>query len=205
MRLHISSHPFDGKDFKQELQLASGGISITGGHTKVTIWVDVFRPVIHLDIQSARPVKVTASYESWRYEDHMIRGTEFRASSYKVPQTTTIKTYKDSIAFNNKEIWFCHRNLAGVKNIFDYTVRMEGMEAVKAKMFDPITSNTFGGSMNGEGMIPAGNDTGEYANTKYKSWILENAKPLRSRQMEIGLYVAQAKTQAAWSQGFPPS
>ncbi len=201
VRLHIDGNPFAAKDFKQELHLADGGISISGNHVTVHIWVDVLRPVIHADIQSARPVKATAAYESWRYEDHIIEGAEFRANSYKVPQKDTIKTYKDSIAFNGSAVLFCHRNKSSVENIFDYTVKMEGMQSVKAGMFDPLTNNTFGGLMKGEGMKEAGNDTGTYAGIQYKSWKLTSEKPLRLRQLQIGLFVAQTKTQQDWTAG----
>jgi Domain of unknown function (DUF5703) len=37
VRLHISSNPFAGKDFKQELHFAVGNVNISGGHTKITL------------------------------------------------------------------------------------------------------------------------------------------------------------------------
>ncbi len=152
VRLHISSDPFRGSHFRQALRLQEGGVQVNGEETTVTIWVDVFRPVIHASVQSRRPVTVTTSYESWRHEDHIIRGTEFRANSYKVPQKWPVQTYKDSIRFIGNEVLFYHRNRQDVKNIFDYTVEMEGMSAVKDKMYDPLSNNTFGGRLMGYAM-----------------------------------------------------
>ncbi len=198
VRLHLSSNPFNGTDFKQELRLMEGGVAISGNGVTVNIWVDVFRPVIHLDLQSAKPVDVTAAYESWRYADHIIQGAEFRANSYKVPQKVPIRTYKDSIGFNDNGVLFCHRNKKDVENIFDYTVRMQGMQSVKAQMYDPLTNNSFGGTMKGNGMVPAGNDSGSYAGIVYKSWKLAGKKAVRSQQLAICLYTAQPATQQLW-------
>ncbi len=201
VRLHLSTNPFNTTAFKQELRLMEGGITMSGTNTTVAIWVDVFRPLIHMEVQSAKPVVITAAYESWRHEDHIIQGAEFRANSYKVPQKTIVKTYKDSIGFTGNDVLFCHRNGQGAENIFDYTVRMQGMNAVKAQMYDPLTHNTFGGVMKAPGMVPAGNDTGSYAGTAYKSWILTTKKPVRTQQVTIGLYTAQRPTQSAWQIG----
>ena len=202
VRLKLSSHPFNGADFKQELHLQDGDVTISGGNTRVNIWVDVFRPVVHVAVKSATPVSITASYESWRYADHLMTDTkEFRANSYKVKQSFPVKTYKDDIAFSDNHVYFHHRNRSDIENIFDYTVRMEGMQTVKDKMFDPIKNNTFGGIMKGDGMKPAGMDSGRYAETPFRSWSLVTAKPVRSQQVEIGINVDQSPTLDDWNKG----
>lgn len=201
VRVHLSSNPFDGPDFKQELRLLEGGVTISGNNTAVNIWVDVFRPVVHLTIQSAKPVNMTAAYESWRFEDHIIQGAEFRANSYKVPQKIAVKTYKDTVRFNGDEVLFYHRNRKDQENIFDHTVRLQGMQAVKDQLYDPLTNNSFGGAMLGAGMVPAGNDTGTYAVTPYKSWKLATRKPIRKQDLTICLYTAQTETQQQWAAG----
>ncbi|HEY4149049.1 MAG TPA: DUF5703 domain-containing protein, partial [Chitinophagaceae bacterium] len=199
VRLKLSPNPFNGNDFKQELRLQEGAVVISGGNTVITIWVDVFRPVVHADIRSARPAKVIASYESWRYADHLITDAkEFRANSYKVNQAFPVSTWKDEISFSNDEVLFYHRNRSDVENIFDYTVRKEGMEPVKNKMFDPVKNNTFGGMMKGDGMKPAGIDSGKYAETAFLSWSLVTPRPVRSQQIEIGIAVDQSPTWEDW-------
>ena len=201
VRLHIDGNPFAAGDFKQQLRLREGDIVISGGNTNVHIWVDVFRPVIHAAVQSKKPVHLTAAYESWRHEDHIISGTEFRANSYKVPQKTLIKTYHDSIAFKDDQVFFYHRNTSTVENIFDYTVKMEGMGAVKDQLYNPVANNTFGGVMKAGGMKPWGNDTGLYAGIPYKAWTLKSEKPSRSYQLEVVLHTAQAPAQQSWNEG----
>jgi len=204
VRLRLSSHPFDGADFKQELRLRQGDVTISGGNTQVNIWVDVFRPVVHVSVKSARAEAITAWYESWRYADHLMTDTrEFRANSYKVVQAFPVKTYKDEIAFNGNQVYFCHRNRDDIENIFGYTVRNEGMQAVKDSMYDPIKNNTFGGVLQGDGMKPGGIDSGRYAGTPFRSWSLVTAKPVRSQEITIGLQVAQSPTPDHWNKDLP--
>lgn len=201
VRLKLSSNPFTGNIFKQELKLVEGGVTITGDNTTIHLWVDVFRPVIHVSILSVKPIIITAMYESWRQEDHTLEGIEFRANSYKIKQKFPVITYKDSIAFKGHNVVFYHRNRRDVENLFDYTVRSEKMSSVKDQLFDPITDNTFGGMIDALNMNPAGNDTGTYLGTKYKSWNLQSVKPVRSQQIAIGLNVAQTKTLSEWEAG----
>lgn len=202
MRLKLSSHPFNGNDFKQELKLQEGYVQVSGGGVSLRIWADVFRPVVHVDIESTRPVQISAAYESWRSEDHVITDAkELRANSYKRKQAFAVTTYKDDIAFKDAGILFCHRNRSDVPNVFDYTVKAEGMDAVKDQLFNPIQNNTFGGMVQALHMQPAGNDSGSYASTAYKSWILKTTRPVRSQQINIALHVAQTGTLEEWHHG----
>ncbi|WP_460966645.1 DUF5703 domain-containing protein [Spirosoma migulaei] len=201
VRLKLSPNPFTGTDFKQELKLTEGGVTISGANTQVNLWVDVLRPVVHVALQSTKPVSLTAAYESWRYEDHVVQGTEFRTNSYKAPQKFDVITRKDDIAFQDNEVLFYHRNRSDVENIFDYTVRLEGMDSVKGKLFNPLNNNTFGGLMRGHGMKPVGTDTGTYAHAPFRAWRIATAKPVRSQEIEIGLNVAQTTTLDEWKAG----
>lgn len=201
MRLKLSSNPFAGTDFRQELRLSEGGVRITGGGTELNLWVDVFSPVVHVEVTSKKAEKLTASYESWRHQDHLVTGTEFRANSYRHKQPFEVKTLKDEIGFQDNQIVFYHRNSAEKENIFDYTVRMEGMGSVKNEMFDPVKNNTFGGVIRGSNLKVAGNDQGRYASTDFKSWKLESVKSARTHTLEIGLHVSQSVTLDNWKNG----
>jgi hypothetical protein len=198
VRLKLSPNPFTDVPFKQELRLQEGGVRITSGTTQINLWVDVFRPVVHVDIQSVKPVKIAATYESWRAEDRLVQGTALRENSYKVAQKFEVKTYNDEIGFNDDEVLFYHRNRNDVENVFDYTVRMEGMDSVKNQLFDPLKNNTFGGAMKGENMKPAGITSGQYADTEFKAWALETTKSVRSQHIEIALHSAQTNTLEEW-------
>jgi len=198
MRLHFSSNPFAGKDFKQELKLLEGGVSIAGNNTEVNLWVDVFRPVVHVSVKSVKAIEVTASYENWRTTDRVIKGAELRANSYKAPQLFDVVMYKDEVQVLNNEILFYHRNRSDKQNVFDYTVDKEGMGSVKDQMFNPLANNTFGGIVKAKNMKFVKTDTGSYCNTSFTSWQLKTKSAVRSQQIDIVLNVSQAATIDIW-------
>lgn len=202
VRLQLSSNPFNTSDFKQELHLEEGFVSISAGKTKLKIWVDVFRPLVHLDFQSDKAITLKTSFESWRNEDNLITDAkELRANSYKVKQKFEVKTFKDNIDFQGNNILFYHRNRSDLENVFDYTVKMEGMNSVKDQLYNPIKNNTFGGIITGKNLKVAGNTFGKYADTEFKAWSLESIKASRSQQIDIALHVAQTETFEEWRTG----
>ncbi|HEV7381779.1 MAG TPA: DUF5703 domain-containing protein [Dyadobacter sp.] len=198
VRLSVSSDPFRSVSFTQRLQLSTGHVIIKGDGTTLDLWVDVFNPVVHIDLQSKKNTKINVAYESWRYEDHLIKGTEFRANSYKIPQKIAIYTQRDSIRFSNNTIQFFHRNDPAIKNIFDHTVDAQGMAAVKDQLFNPLKNNTFGGNITGKNLKTGQNKEGNYAGTKYRSWSLESIKPTCNHQVAVALHVAQTTTLNDW-------
>lgn len=201
VRLKLSSGPIGNKGFKQELKLQQGSVRIRDEHTDIDIWVDVFSPVVHVNVKNDQPVKVTATYESWRYADHLIMDNrECRTNSYKRLQSFPITTYKDEIAFQGNDIVFYHRNRSDVQDIFSYTVEMEEMGAVKDQLYDPVKNNTFGGMMRGDQMIAAGVDSGTYADAAYRGWSLQSKKAVRSQHLTVGLEVAQTAGINEWKE-----
>lgn len=194
--------PFDTSHFKQELRLAEGGIRISSESMQVDLWVDVFRPLVHVEIKSETPVPIKAGYESWRYEDHLITAArEFRSNSYKKRAPFEVITYKDEISFQGEQLVFYHRNRSDREDVFDYTVRLEGMDTVKDQLYDPLRHNTFGGVMFGNGMQPAGIDSGIYADTRYRAWILQSKKQVKTQHITIGLHIAQTASIDEWQHG----
>ena len=87
VRIKLKPNPFDGKEFRQELLLEEGCIKVSGSahgcSAQITLWADVHRPVVHVDIASSKPVKAEAVYESWRFADQVQRPGESFANSYK--------------------------------------------------------------------------------------------------------------------------
>ncbi|RFM36540.1 DUF5703 domain-containing protein [Chitinophaga silvisoli] len=202
VRIRVEGHPFDKGDFRQELHLQDGSVIVSGGGVRFVLWVDVFHPLVHVSMESKTAVRMSAVYETWRYEDHVITDpVECRANSYKVLQDFPLLTYKDAVSFVGDGVVFYHRNRADIEDIFDYTVRMEGMSSVKDQLYNPIRHNTFGGAMVGKGMIAGGNTEGQYADTKYRGWELKTAKPEKSQEIIIGLHVAQTSTLEEWENG----
>lgn len=199
VRLRLASQPFGGSNFRQVLRLQDGSVVISGEQASVLLWVDVFRPVVHVAVKSGKAVVVTAAYESWRYKDHLMQDKELRSASYKFPQKFPVVTYKDSVGFSGNEIQFYHHNKSTVDNIFDYTVRMEQLDAVKDSLYNPVANRTFGGYMKGADMVAAGVDSGRYAVTDYHAWVLRSKHAAKTQELEIGLCVEQGSVQD-WTQ-----
>jgi hypothetical protein len=199
VRINLFPDLLSNATFQQRLNIKDGNITIQAKDVKIAIWVDVFKPVIHADIQSTKAITIKASYETWRYADHLISNPkELRSTSYKVAQPFDVTTYKDSIQFTNNSILFYHRNRADVNNIFDYTVHAEQMDTVKDQLFNPIAGNTFGGMMIAGNMQPAGIDSGKYANTPFSSYALQTTKPVHQQSISIILNTEQTKSIETW-------
>ncbi|MDO9373585.1 MAG: DUF5703 domain-containing protein [Ferruginibacter sp.] len=200
-RIKLFPNPFQGGRFRQELILQKGQVEITAGNsllsTKILLWVDVHQPVVHLSINSTKPVTTTATFESWRYQDRPSAGRENNANSYKWAPPTPVVTFKDEIGFLKAGVLFYHRNKTS-PSIFDVTVKQQGLEAVKDELLNPIKDRQFGGWMEGEGMIPAGTTTGTYKDTDFKGWKLQNAHPRKSQEINIYLLNAQVPASDDW-------
>ncbi len=203
VRVKLMPNPFEGKDFKQQLSLRTGAVTVQGSHAGVTanikIWVDVYAPVIHVDMNANKPVKMQAAYENWRYEDRIPKGRENMQGSWKWANRTDIRTRKDVITVNHNVITFYHHNLD--TTVFDATVAHEGMASVKAQMTDPLRNLTFGGQMQGKDLIAAGTYSGTYLSTPYQAWKLESRSATRQQSFQVTLHTEQTPDISSWQTG----
>ena len=205
IRVKLTPNPFDKQYIKQELKLQEGYITIAAQnnrlHTNINIWVDVFRPVIHIDITASEPVTAEAGYESWRYKNRINTGKANNANSYKWAPQDEVITYKDDINFSGNYLLFYHRNRSDVPSIFDVTVKQQGLETVKDQLFNPLSQLTFGGLMQGSNMQPGGVYTGTYIDTDFTGWKLQSKKPTREHHITVFLHTAQANSVQEWQTG----
>jgi hypothetical protein len=200
VRVRLSPNPFEGKEFKQELSLQTGAVEIEGIYkdlkASIKVWVDVFSPVVHVEISANKAIKTEAAYESWRMEDHLTKGKENNQGSWKWANRPNIKTYKDEVGIKNNSIQFNHRNQD--TTVFDATVAHEGLNVIKPQLFNPLKQLTFGGSMQGTDMQPAGTYMGTYLNIPFKGWKLQSKLALRKQNINIYLHTAQAHNINDW-------
>ena len=203
VRVKLLPNPFEGKDFKQELSLQTGAVNIEGSNgnlkASIKVWVDVHRPVIHVEVSSNQAVKTEAAYESWRTEDRLTKGKENNQGSWKWANRPDIKTHKDEITTSNNRLVFYHRNKD--TTVFDATVAHEGMDGVKAQMFNPLKKLVFGGSMQGKGMIDAGTYSGTYYATPFKAWKLQSKTATKKQSIELYLHTASVPAVSQWQVG----
>lgn len=151
VRISLSPNPFAaGSPFRQELHLREGRCEITAGEGErkvaLTVFVDAARPVVHVIGQSASPVSVKATIESWRTERHVLQPGEelssawtMRDAPFEVAESPDVfcKDIGDAVA------WY-HRNETSV---FPLTLKLQGLESAAPKTTDPLLHRTFGGWM----------------------------------------------------------
>jgi hypothetical protein len=196
-RVRISPNPFiNATDFHQVLNLNDGNVEISANGTTVQLWVDVFHPVVHVDIKSKKAITSEVRYESWRYADRLIRKNEGQQNSYKwaVPQGLT--TLKDSVSASNNAVTFFHRN--ALNTIFDVTVAQQGLESMKSQLYNPISNLTSGGKMWGDNLHFIGTEMGVYAGTDYRAWVFKSAKPFAKQSISIALQISQNENLESW-------
>ncbi len=200
VRMRLTPNPFAVKDgFRQELKLNDGYVEVACGGAVVQLWVDVFKPLIHVELKSNTPVTADVFYENWRYQDRLIRKGEGQQNSYKWVMREGMATTKDSIRAVRNEVVFYHRNPE--QTVFDVAVEQQGMETVKDKMMNPLKNLTFGGKLWGDNLTFVGTQEGVYAGTDYRAWHLRTQKPVRTQQLHIALHTLQTAHVNEWEQG----
>jgi hypothetical protein len=202
-RLHLTPNPFDKGTFRQELALQTSDVTLTGtlGQTtaRVHIWVEVFRPVVHVEVSSNARLAAEATYESWRTADRRTTGKENNQNSYKWAPQGEVKTRRDSISFRGQGIEFFHQNRP--QTVFDVAVRQQGLDGIKEQLYNPLAGLIFGGALHGQNMQPAGTTTGQYLNTPYNAWKLKSRAPARTHTFVVALHTATVPTAPQWQQG----
>jgi hypothetical protein len=207
MRIRLAPNPFkDESAFKQILKLNEGSTEITGetnGYpVKVDIWIDVFQPVIHVDIESITPISVEAGYESWRTADHEMTGRETDNNRSFVGAPVKAMVRKDSTAFRGNDILSFHRNDKKEPDAFLLCVKQQGLESVKDQMWNPLENLISGCLVRGKNMETAGNAEGRYASADFKSWLLKSKKPSTGHSVEIFIHIAQEGSLEQWLKEF---
>ncbi len=207
-RIQLWPNPFvEENSFRQELKLEDGYIEIeskSGGKqtAQIKLWVDVFSPLVHVEVESARATEVSVTYESWRTEDKELSGkagdrferfTCFSLDGYP----GKVVRVKDEIAHTENGILFYHRNPKD-KLVPEVLLEQQELEEYKDEIFDDIKDRTFGGFVFGEALVPDGTGEGKYQITPYKSWKLKTEKPARHHSISIATHIEQTESLEDW-------
>jgi len=186
-------------NFRQELILNDGYVEISVNGTSVQLWVDVFHPVVHVEIKSKQQVSSEIRYENWRYKDRLIRKGEGQQNSYKWAPPKGLQVTRDSVSASGNAVTFFHRNPANT--VFDIAVAQQGMESVKSQLMNPLANLTSGGRAWGDNLQFKNTENGIYDATDYKAWVLESIKPFTKQNISIALYSEQTKDIHNWEEG----
>jgi hypothetical protein len=204
IRILITPNPFTGGEFRQELKLKEGYVEILGKKdgkiVTVKVWVDVFRPVVHVETSGSEPVSLEAVYENWRIKDlEWTSNAQINASRGYADAPVKAVIYRDSIRFDGNDVIFYHRNREN--SLFDITVKQQGLDPVKDQLWNPLKNLTFGGLMSGINMKPAGTTTGKYVDTDFTGWKLKSIKPSRKHHLEVFLHIDNTPDIESWKNG----
>lgn len=196
-RIRLTPNPFvNANDFRQTLKLSDGSVEISARGVKTLLWVDVHKPVIHIEIKSKTAVSSEIRYESWRYRDRPISKPEGDQSSYKWAAPAGLMTNSDSIRVNKSSLTFFHQN--NETTVFDLTVKQQGLDSVKTQLYNPLARLISGGKMWGNDVKFRKTEDGTYAGTDFRAWIYGSTKPNQNHHYTIALETSQASALAYW-------
>ena len=210
-RLQLNPNPFTSKtSFRQELILSDGFIEIESKNNDgqndlnvlIKLWVDVYNPVVHIDLEADKNIEVTISYESWRTEDRELLPIQFGRERFTCFNLEgypgKVKRVKDQIKPADGGILFYHRN-PKEKLIPEVLIKQQDLEGSADEIFDDIKNRTFGGYLFGEGLVLDGTGEGNYQITPYKYWKLKSKKAKGEHHIVIATHVEQAETLEEWN------
>jgi hypothetical protein len=209
VRLKFDPSPFGANgSFRQELKLQHGYIEISGktpnqAGATIRIWVEVFRPVVHVDIDTDTPVSLAAQYESWRNAPRQLpaddRKSRFPCMSL-VGYPGKVTMYPDYVAHKNNAVLWYHRN-NNDDLLFDKEIKQQELEEVREQIWNPLSNRTFGGLMKGDAMVQAGTSSGRYATTDFKAWKLRSSSANNRHKLKVYLHTDQSETIEQYSSG----
>ena len=185
--------------FSQTLRLSKSEMLVELHGAKILLWVDAFRPVVHVEVESPKAVSATVSYESWRYEDRPYMKNEGRQGSHKWRKPAGIIASADVITPDAEGVTFYHHNPA--ETVFDRTVEVEGLEAVKGELWNPLAHRISGGRLWSKELKYKGTKDGKYLPTPYRAWQFATPKPMRRFAFCVALHNDQTEEVARWSAG----
>ena len=184
----------DAVDFRQQLRLNDGYVSISCNGVEVQLWADVFRPVVHVEVKSEKRVSAEIAYENWRVTDRVVqKKIEGQQCSYKwaVPKGTV--TRRDSICAEMHQLTFFHRNEG--ETMFEVTMRQQGLTHLMDSLYNPLEQLTFGGRLSGGDLV-----YGVYQSTPYVAWCYTSGVARRNHHFQVTLNTAQSSFEE-WEEG----
>ena len=190
-RFRLSLSPgLDMEHFRQTLHLAEGYVEVSDGQLSIQLWADVWKPVVHVDVSSPRVKQSMAvTYENWRTKDIPLTKRESFQTSYKFAAPKGLTTHADSVIATSKGVAFMHQNSA--ETVFDATVRQQGMDAVKNRLYNPLKNLISGGWMLMKDMVFVDRIRGRYASSDYEGWMYVTKFPKRTFHLQVVMATLQ--------------
>ncbi len=186
LRLTTDDGVLGGEGFRQELRLRDGMMRVSCGDMRVEIWADTESPDIFIDIKGSKKRHIKLSYESWRQRDRQVPGDASQQITQKWLITPDVTTYADSIWAGERILRFGHVNRA--ETVFDMTVKIEGLEAIKDKLYNPIGGLKMEGEVTMGDLRYTGTSEGKYMDTDYRAWNYEGDVKATTAHVRLTAY-----------------
>ncbi len=172
------------RPFRQELQLQNGQITIQSGAkglvTKLRLWIDANRPVIHIQGESQKNMEAEVSLKIWRIADRVMQESD---GALGVMESGIPIIEKADVVLPQKEnkiVWY-HRNEGTTVPL---SMKVQGLEPAMNLVHDPLLNRTFGGCISGPGLVQtAPGDAAQSLKTKAPS-----------PHLDIAIYILSAQT-----------
>ncbi len=191
-KLTVRFHPAILKDahFRQELDLKSGTIRITGEKdgqkTELLFWVDANAPVITLEGRSSKPVRVEVEYAGWRRSRRELSGPELRSAYGLIGSPDPVIAEPDVVASVDDGLLWYHCN---ERSIWPLTLQVQALDSLAGVLTDPLLHRTFGAYVTGKGLV------------KKTDELLVSEKASREIGIHVFPYTARTATPDDWRSG----
>ncbi|MEM1085213.1 MAG: DUF5703 domain-containing protein [Verrucomicrobiota bacterium] len=213
VKVSLDPCPFaESTSFSQKLLLKEGHCEIKavgkdGNEVEIKVWVDVFKSVIHVEVDSEKPLTAVAEYHTWRFEDmqlpffrHFSESNDYGSLSKNPEFAKPYTLYADVTELKDDRVVFFHKN-----NNEDLTMH-KAIDEVGLRddidletWHDPATDFTFGGVLWGKGMVGKGDFAeGRYMDRDYLAYSLVSKEPATSQAIHVALHTGQYETAAGW-------
>ena len=168
LRLSTGDDALRRDGFRQELHLSDGSMTVSCADLRIKIWADTQTPDIFITVDGKKKRDLTLSYESWRQRDRQVPADASQQLTQKWLITPDVITRADSIWPETDKLTFRHTNRS--ETVFDLTVSIEGLDAIKDKLYNPIGGLTMQGTIEASGLKFAGTTDGKYMDTDFRAW-----------------------------------
>ncbi len=189
VRLSLTPNPFvEGAPFKQILRLRQGEVAIAAGNADrtvtLTVWVDANNPAIHVEMDSVTPRDVEVTLDLWRTTCRELTGKELNSAYGLQGAPFRVYVHPDTVVEgpNDCIVWY-HRN---AESIWQNNLRHQGLKGFIDRAVDPLLGRTFGGRIEGSGLVS------EDATT------LRSAAPAKRFDLAIYPYCARTESAGQW-------
>ncbi|HBY06603.1 MAG TPA: hypothetical protein DEH22_01980 [Chloroflexi bacterium] len=198
VKIDFSPNPF--VNIAQELKLEHGYVEIRGNSgdlsARAKIWVEVDRPMLHVEVFSNRKISTSVEYQNWRYQRKLIH-SRWGVPGYMDYPGDDIFWYLDVLKTTQNQVIFYHQN-NNDDLLIDKEIVQQDLSHLKDALWNPTRDFVFGGVMQGKNLIVTDKGAGVYLGTDYESLRLETKEASRTFQLDVCLHSGYYQSGTDW-------